>query len=70
MKWRNFIGKDDVVNLVGIFLLGHPAERATTPTGKKRHAKAVAFLRRVETLQKVRSLEVAAVAIAQAELLL
>ena len=70
MKWGNFISKDDVVNIVGIFLLGHPVERATTPTSKKRHAKAIAFLRRVETLQKVRSIEVAALAIAQAELLL
>jgi hypothetical protein len=70
MKWGSFIGKDDVVNIVGIFLLGHPAERAITAATKKRHAKAVAFLRRVETLQKVRSIEVAALAIAQAELLL
>jgi hypothetical protein len=70
MKWRNFIDKNGVVNLVGIFLLGHPAERAATPAGKKRHTKAVTFLRRVETLQKVRSLEVASLAIAQAELLL
>jgi hypothetical protein len=70
MKWGSFIGKDDVVNIVGIFLLGHPAEKASTPAAKKRHAKAVTFLRRVETFQKVRSLQVAALAIAQAELLL
>jgi len=70
MKWRNFIGNGGVVNVVAIFLLGHPAEKVATPAAKKRHAKALGFLRRVETLQKIKSLEVAAVAIAQAELLL
>lgn len=70
MKWRNFINKEGAVDLVAIFLLGHPAEKAITTAAKKRHAKALGFLRRVGTLHRIRSLQVASVAIAQAELLL
>jgi len=69
-KWKDFINKEGVVDLVGIFLLGHPVEKAITTAARKRHAKALTFLRRVSTLHKIGSLQVAAVAIAQAELLL
>mgnify|MGYP001417838017 CR=1 FL=1 len=70
MKWRSFIDKEDVIDLVGIFLHGHPIEKTYTPAVKKRHLKAIGFLRRVSTFQKIKSMQVAAVALAQAELLL